>query len=35
MLAHRTDPEVRQMAAFALGLIGSQSAAPALDHRAG
>jgi cyclophilin family peptidyl-prolyl cis-trans isomerase/HEAT repeat protein len=30
MLATEPDPEVRQMAAFALGLIGSESAAPAL-----
>jgi cyclophilin family peptidyl-prolyl cis-trans isomerase/HEAT repeat protein len=30
MLASEADPEVRQMAAFALGLIGSASAAPAL-----
>jgi len=30
MLATEPEPEVRQMAAFALGLIGSQSAAPAL-----
>ncbi len=30
MLATEPDPEVRQMAAFALGLIGSQAAAPAL-----
>ena len=30
MLASEPDPEVRQMAAFALGLIGSATAAPAL-----
>ncbi|MDH4063053.1 MAG: HEAT repeat domain-containing protein [Acidobacteriota bacterium] len=30
MLVSETDPEVRQMAAFALGLIGSPASAPAL-----
>ena len=33
MLQSDADPEVRQMAAFAMGLIGDAAAAPALDRR--